>query len=180
MDSKSLKVDKFTGRNNFSLWQIKKRHTPLCFLSLEDDIITEVAEQDTIASLWCKLESLYVTKSLTNKLLLKQCLFGLCMQEEEVRFGIHNRELLHTCSGPVSDNQVVGLVANINQGYGNRTLEERMSKEEARTTDKASGTVAIAKDGTNSKEDIALVVDGHTHYTDVWIMNFGTFYHIFL
>ena len=50
-------------------------------LCLADDIITEIADQDTAARLWLKLESLYTTKSLTNKLLLKQHLFGLRMQE---------------------------------------------------------------------------------------------------
>jgi len=108
---KSLKVDKFTRRDNFSLWQIKIRAvlkqqglwTPLLkpasnplpvdiatmeenahstlLLALEDHIITEVAEEDTDVGMWCKVESLYTTKSLTNKLLLKQHMFSLCMHE---------------------------------------------------------------------------------------------------
>jgi len=48
-------------------------------LDLDDHIITEVAEEDTDVGLWCKLESLSITKSLTNKLLLKQRLFSLRM-----------------------------------------------------------------------------------------------------
>ncbi|GAA0159883.1 hypothetical protein LIER_16563 [Lithospermum erythrorhizon] len=103
MGGKSLKVENFTRRNSFSLWQIKVRAllkregfwTPLLkpapnpepenmahsmlLLSLEDDIIAEVSEQDIVAELWCKLENLYMTKSLTNKLILKQRLFGLRM-----------------------------------------------------------------------------------------------------
>ncbi|KAG6416427.1 hypothetical protein SASPL_123857 [Salvia splendens] len=50
-------------------------------LFMSDDVIIEVADQDTAAALWTKLESLYMTKSLTNKLLLKQRLFRLRMQE---------------------------------------------------------------------------------------------------
>ncbi|KAL6138517.1 hypothetical protein ACLB2K_063799 [Fragaria x ananassa] len=50
-------------------------------LCLADDIITEVAEEETAAGLWLKLESLYMTKSLTNKLLLKRRLFSLRMEE---------------------------------------------------------------------------------------------------
>ncbi|GAA0144155.1 hypothetical protein LIER_04672 [Lithospermum erythrorhizon] len=42
----------------------------------------------------------------------------------------------------------------------------------------ASGTVAVAEDGSKSDEDIALVADGHTHYTDVWVMDCGASYHI--
>ena len=50
-------------------------------LCLADEIIIEVSDEKTAASLWQKLESLYMTKSLTNKLLLKQRLFALRMQE---------------------------------------------------------------------------------------------------
>ncbi|KAG6433735.1 hypothetical protein SASPL_105350 [Salvia splendens] len=50
-------------------------------LCLSDDVIIEVVEQETAAALWTKLESLYMTKSLTNKLLLKQLLFRLRMHE---------------------------------------------------------------------------------------------------
>jgi len=107
------KIDKFTGRNSFSLWRIKmqallKQHglwAPLTkdkngmdvnsseyktmeekahsmiMLCLADDVITEVADQETAAALWLKLESLYMTKSLTSKLMLKQRLFSLRMSE---------------------------------------------------------------------------------------------------
>ena len=50
-------------------------------LSLADNIITEAAEEEIIFGMWLKLETLYMTKSLTNKLLLKQRLFSLCMNE---------------------------------------------------------------------------------------------------
>ena len=103
------KIDKFDGRNSFSLWQIKMQVLlkqqgiwgPLSgnkseaadletledkafstvLLCLADEIIIEVSDEKTAASLWQKLESLYMTKSLTNKLLLKQRLFALRMQE---------------------------------------------------------------------------------------------------
>lgn len=58
----------------------EKAHSTL-LLVLEDHIITEVVEEDIATSLWCKLESLYMKKSLTNKLLLKQRMFNLRMQE---------------------------------------------------------------------------------------------------
>ncbi|KAJ4706252.1 Retrovirus-related Pol polyprotein from transposon TNT 1-94 [Melia azedarach] len=111
MSGMNVKIDKFTGRNSFSLWQIKMRAllkqqglwAPLArkladpitaemavleekahstiMLCLADDIITEVAEEETTQGLWVKLEGLYMTKFLTNKLLLKQRLFSLRMQE---------------------------------------------------------------------------------------------------
>ncbi|CAM8961498.1 unnamed protein product [Rhodiola kirilowii] len=102
MAAMNVKIDKFIGRNSFGLWQIKMRallkkkkadaddeelnsleekvHSTI-MLCLADDVITEVADEDTTAGLWLKLESLYMTKSLTNKLLLKQRLFSLRMQE---------------------------------------------------------------------------------------------------
>ena len=112
----TIRIEKFTGKNSFGLWQIKmkallkqqqiwlplapktttagsedgltdgqlavmekKAHSTI-LLSLDDHIITEVADQVTAVELWLKLESLYMTKSLTNKLLLKQRLFSLRMQ----------------------------------------------------------------------------------------------------
>lgn len=111
MSALNIKIDKFTGRNSFSLWQIKMRAllkqqglwSPLMktksdsvdaesmcmeekahstiMLCLADDVITEIVDEETAAGLWVKLESLYMTKSLTNKLLLKQRLFSLRMQE---------------------------------------------------------------------------------------------------
>ncbi|KAL6208330.1 hypothetical protein ACLB2K_019281 [Fragaria x ananassa] len=111
MSGLTVKIDKFTGRNSFSLWQIKMRallkqqgmwaplvkksgdpeiaeivsleektHSTI-LLCLADDIITEVAEEETVVGLWLKLESLYMTKSLTNKLLLKRRLFSLRIEE---------------------------------------------------------------------------------------------------
>ncbi|CAL1382667.1 unnamed protein product [Linum trigynum] len=49
-------------------------------LSLSDDVIIEVAAEKIVAGLWLTLDSLYMTKSLTNKLHLKQRLFNLRMQ----------------------------------------------------------------------------------------------------
>ena len=82
MSGLNVKIEKFTGRNSFSLWQLKMRAllkqqgmwAPLAkkagdaessemasleekahstiLLCLADDIITEVADQATAASLW--------------------------------------------------------------------------------------------------------------------------------
>ena len=50
-------------------------------LCLDDEVLREVADEDIAAGLWLKLESLYMIKSLTNKLYLKQRLFTLRMKE---------------------------------------------------------------------------------------------------
>ncbi|KAJ4704466.1 Retrovirus-related Pol polyprotein from transposon TNT 1-94 [Melia azedarach] len=111
MSGMNVKIDKFMRRNSFSLLQIKMRallkqqglwvslarkpanpitagmvvleekaHSTI-MLSLADDIITEIVGEETVQGLWVKLEGLYMTKSLTNKLFLKQRLFSLRMQE---------------------------------------------------------------------------------------------------
>jgi len=56
-------------------------------LVLEDHIITEVAEEDTVIGLWCKLKSLYMMMSLTNMLLLKQHMFRFGLKQHMFSFG---------------------------------------------------------------------------------------------
>ena len=50
---------------------VDKTHSPI-LLCLGDEVLYEIVEDDTIAKLWLKLESLYMTKSLTNHLYLNK------------------------------------------------------------------------------------------------------------
>jgi len=50
-------------------------------LCLGDDVMYHVVDEESLAALWLKLESGYMSKSLTNKLYLKQRLYGLKMAE---------------------------------------------------------------------------------------------------
>ena len=50
-------------------------------LSLSDEILREVVDEMSAASLWKKLEDKYQKKSLTNRLYQKQCLHTLRMTE---------------------------------------------------------------------------------------------------
>ena len=50
-------------------------------LCLGDKALREVAREKTAASMWLKLESLYMTKSLANRLCLKQQLYTFKMTE---------------------------------------------------------------------------------------------------
>ena len=68
------------GWTNEQLLVMEEKAHSTILLSLDHHIIPEVADQETTAELWLKLESLYMTKSLANKLLLKQRLFNLRMQ----------------------------------------------------------------------------------------------------
>ena len=50
-------------------------------MSLSDEVLYEVSEENTIFALWLKLEKLFMKKPICNKLLLKWGLFGLWMRE---------------------------------------------------------------------------------------------------
>ena len=107
-------IEKFNGRNDFSLWRVKMRavlvqqgllkalqgvealpqdwsaeekedtlnraHSAI-MLSLSDEVLREMENETIAAGLWLKLESIYMTKSLTNRLYLKQRLYTLRMTE---------------------------------------------------------------------------------------------------
>lgn len=55
---------------------LKKEHSTL-IISLGDETLREVAEGRTTVGIWLKLESLYITKSLINKLYTKKGLHQL-------------------------------------------------------------------------------------------------------
>ena len=50
-------------------------------LCLADDVMYHVMDDESPAGIWLKLESRYMSKSLSNKLYLKQKLYGLKMME---------------------------------------------------------------------------------------------------
>ena len=50
-------------------------------LCLSDEVLYNVMNKETTAGLWCRLESLYMTKSLSNKLFMKKHLYSLRMKE---------------------------------------------------------------------------------------------------
>jgi hypothetical protein len=50
-------------------------------LCLEDDVMYHVMDEESPTAIWLKLESWYMSKLLTNKLYLKQRLYGLKMAE---------------------------------------------------------------------------------------------------
>jgi hypothetical protein len=51
------------------------------WLCLRDDVMYHVMDEESSATVWLKLESWYMSKSLTNKFYLKQWLYGLEMAE---------------------------------------------------------------------------------------------------
>lgn len=54
---------------------LEKAHSTT-ILCLSDKVVREVAREQTAAGVWAKLESLYMTKSFTNRLFMKQKLYA--------------------------------------------------------------------------------------------------------
>lgn len=52
------------------------------FLSIDDKVLREVSKEETPAAVWKKLDSLYMTKSLANRLYLKQRLYTFKFTDE--------------------------------------------------------------------------------------------------
>ncbi len=49
-------------------------------LCLADEVLFNIVEETTASGLWVKLENLYMTKSLTNRIYLKRQLYSLRMK----------------------------------------------------------------------------------------------------
>jgi hypothetical protein len=50
-------------------------------LCLADDVMFNIVSEKTTSGLWMKMESLYMMKSLKNKIFLKRQLYSVCMME---------------------------------------------------------------------------------------------------
>ncbi|KAH9779137.1 Integrase catalytic domain-containing protein [Citrus sinensis] len=61
--------------------EIDKKARSTIILSLGDSVIREIAKEKTVADLWTKLEKIYMTKSLANRLYIKRRMFTLKMAE---------------------------------------------------------------------------------------------------
>ncbi|GJT30755.1 retrovirus-related pol polyprotein from transposon TNT 1-94 [Tanacetum coccineum] len=103
-------VEKFNGSNDFGLRRVKMRcltdvykkaHSAL-LLCLDNKVLREVNKEDSATGVWLKLETLYMTKSLANKLYLKKKLFTFYMHSGK-KLSEHIDEF----------NKLIGDLANI-------------------------------------------------------------------
>ncbi|MBA0798126.1 hypothetical protein Gohar_008751, partial [Gossypium harknessii] len=98
MTATRFEIEKFNVETKFNLWQVwmvtilvqtslKKVVTgkkPENLNKIEWQELDEVLMEKTSSALWKMLEILYATKSLTNRLVLKQCLFTFRMNKCEL------------------------------------------------------------------------------------------------
>ncbi|KAH9679832.1 hypothetical protein KPL71_026291 [Citrus sinensis] len=84
--------------------EIDKKARSTIILSLGDSVIREVAKERTVAGLWAKLENLYMTKSLANRLYIKRKMFSLKMIEG-ASLNEHIDEFNKVCDEPETINE---------------------------------------------------------------------------
>ena len=62
---------------------IEKNHNAI-ILSIGDKVLRHVSKEKTAAGVWSKLEGLYMTIFLANRIYLKQALYSFKMSEDKV------------------------------------------------------------------------------------------------
>ena len=67
--------------NNMDWKDLEAKAAAIIKLCLADDVMYHVMDEESLAAIWLKLESRYMSKLLTNKLYLKQKLYDLKMAE---------------------------------------------------------------------------------------------------
>ena len=117
---------------------INFRAKAMIILCLSDEVLYNVMNEETTADLWCRLKSVYMTKSLSNKLFMKKQLYNLRMKEgtlilqylnaftrilndllaPEVKLEEEDRALLLLSSLPSSYDHLATTIM-----YGKNTLE---------------------------------------------------------
>ncbi|KAH9725257.1 hypothetical protein KPL70_007804 [Citrus sinensis] len=70
-----------TSKTPKQVAEIDRKAKSTIILSLADSVIKEVAKEPTVVDLWAKLESIYVKKSLANRLYIKMRMFTLKIVE---------------------------------------------------------------------------------------------------
>jgi len=77
-----LSIEKKASKIEDDEWKdIDFRANGTIILYLSDEVLYNVMNEVTTADRWCRLKSLYMTKSLSNKLFMKKQLYNLQMKE---------------------------------------------------------------------------------------------------
>jgi hypothetical protein len=78
---KALYGTKLEGMADIDWKELEAKVVATIWLCLGDDVMYHVMDEESLMAVWLKLESWYMSKSLTNKLYLKQWLYDLKMVE---------------------------------------------------------------------------------------------------
>ena len=77
-----LGIEKKPSKMEDNVWNDIDFHAKATIvLCLSDEVLYNVMNEETTGDLWCRLDSMYMTKSLSNKLFMKKQLYSLRMKE---------------------------------------------------------------------------------------------------
>ena len=150
-------------------------------LCLTDAVLKEVLGETTAAGLWLKLESLYMTKSLTNRLILKERLYTLRMTEGtsikthisefssiivdlqnlEVKIEDEDQALILLCSLPQSYKHLREIIL-----YGRETISIEDVKQSLLSKDMIDNNLIGSSSTLNSNQNDALFARGRPKERD--------------
>ncbi|KAH9782240.1 hypothetical protein KPL71_008811 [Citrus sinensis] len=120
---KSGNAEASSSRTPEQMAEIDKKARSTIILSLGDSVIREVVKEKTVAGLWAKLEQLYMTKSLANRLYIKKKMFSLRMIEgasldEHIdEFNKVCNELKTIDEGLSDDSKALLLISSLPKSY---------------------------------------------------------------
>nr|KYP50610.1 Retrovirus-related Pol polyprotein from transposon TNT 1-94 [Cajanus cajan] len=145
--------------------QEEKAHS-LILLSLSDEVLYEVADQETACGLWLKLEKLYMTKDIDVKIEDEDSAMILLaslppsyvsfvnslsvgkdfITLEEVKASLHLRDLRHKASASTEEPNGIGLVTNPSKNSKKKiglvvTNPSKNSKKKKKTRERKSQRV---------------------------------------
>ncbi|GJY52057.1 hypothetical protein Tco_0442904 [Tanacetum coccineum] len=168
-------IEKFDGKNDFGLWQIKMRDLMVqqgCDAALEtlpadmeagekaalmkkaystlilclgDRVLREVTKKTSATGIWTKLTSLYMTKSLVNRLYLKKKLYTYYMSPS-TKLGDHidefNKLILDLANIDIEiedEDQALMLLTSLTSSYEN-LMETLLYRRESLTMEDVLAT----------------------------------------
>ncbi|KAK9078793.1 hypothetical protein SSX86_002851 [Deinandra increscens subsp. villosa] len=164
MSTTKYEIEKFDGKNDFGLWRVKMKALLVyqgiadallerpegitdakwneklakaksaIILSLGDKVLREVSREASAASMWSKLENLYMTKSLANRMYLKKKLYTFSMNADKsldehsdefnkIILGLENIDI----KGGFGNRRCNGLMAALNSRELKRKVEPKES-----------------------------------------------------
>ncbi|XP_073138900.1 uncharacterized protein [Henckelia pumila] len=145
---------------------LEKAHSAI-ILFLGDRPLWEVAREESAAAVWLKLENLYMTKSLANRLYMKQMLYSFgCFamwKRTDDNIGrsmsaIQSKELQRK-SNTNTESYGEGLTARDRSDRRTSSGKYRPKKGKQQEKPKDDGTLAVATDGYDSAEVLVVSKD---------------------
>ncbi|KAH9678577.1 hypothetical protein KPL71_025773 [Citrus sinensis] len=135
---------------------IDKRARSTIILSLGDYVIREVANEKTVADLWAKLETIFMTKSLANRLHIKKRMFTLKIVGGS-SFDDHIKEFNRVCDTLETIDEILNdeskallLVSSLPPSYSN-FVDALMYKRQTLSLDEVKA--ALNTRGLQEKSD---------------------------